>query len=352
MTKFSIIVPVYNVEKYLPKCLDSLVNQTYKNIEIICINDGSTDNSLAILNEYAQKDIRIKIINQENQGVSVARNNGIDNATGDYILFVDADDYIDINTCNIISKHIETVNADVISFQFDVITTNKIIHSYPNLYNDVNNIRFNKINNDEKDIFEILVNIPWKCIWDKAYKKNFLITNKIKFNKNLTHAEDSLFMMDVFLCKPLTILIQDKLYFYKMDNPNSAIHISNNEYVNKSKKYLDTIMEYSTYNIYTNSIKAFFMNDALNILVSKLCKSKLDNKFIEYKSYIKNIISNKRETGLYNFDQSGFYAAKLFVSLNSTFMFCLYKNIIRPIGKYCIVLPYRRIKQIFRGKNV
>lgn len=94
MTKVSIIVPVYNVEKYLKRCLDSLVNQTLKDIEIICVNDGSTDGSLAILNEYVRNDDRIVVINQENSGQSVARNRGIDVAKGEYIGFVDSDDWV------------------------------------------------------------------------------------------------------------------------------------------------------------------------------------------------------------------------------------------------------------------
>ena len=89
MVQVSIIVPVYNVEKYLSKCLESLINQTLKDIEIICVNDGSTDNSLSILKEYANKDSRIKIIDKQNEGVSVARNTGIEVATGEYLMFVD-----------------------------------------------------------------------------------------------------------------------------------------------------------------------------------------------------------------------------------------------------------------------
>lgn len=94
--KVSIIVPVYNVEEYLVKCLDSLVNQTLKEIEIICINDGSTDNSLEILNTYAQKDSRITIIDKKNEGVSAARNTGLNISKGEYIMFVDSDDYLEL----------------------------------------------------------------------------------------------------------------------------------------------------------------------------------------------------------------------------------------------------------------
>lgn len=95
--KVSIIMPVYNVEKYLKKCLNSLINQTLDDIEIICVNDGSTDNSDKILQEFAQKDSRIKILTQSNKGQSVARNLAIENANGEYLGFVDSDDWVDLD---------------------------------------------------------------------------------------------------------------------------------------------------------------------------------------------------------------------------------------------------------------
>lgn len=96
MCKVSIIIPIYNTEKYIKDCLDSVVNQTLDDIEIICINDGSTDNSLKLINDYAKRDKRIKVINQENKGQGTARNIGIKESKGEYIGFVDFDDYIDL----------------------------------------------------------------------------------------------------------------------------------------------------------------------------------------------------------------------------------------------------------------
>ena len=116
MTKISIIVPVYNVEKYLKECLDSLINQTLEDIEIICINDGSTDNSLAILEEYQKKDSRIKVFSQKNQGVSAARNLGIEKATGEYLTFLDSDDRLELNTCEILYKETIAKNSDFLFF--------------------------------------------------------------------------------------------------------------------------------------------------------------------------------------------------------------------------------------------
>lgn len=113
MIKISFIVPVYNVEKYLSECLDSLVRQTYGNIEIIAVNDGSTDKSGEILSEYACNDNRIKVINQSNQGLSVARNVGMRYVTGDYILFVDSDDYIALHSVELLVSKIKSCDSDV-----------------------------------------------------------------------------------------------------------------------------------------------------------------------------------------------------------------------------------------------
>ena len=95
----SIIVPVYNVAPYLPKCLDSLVNQTYRDLEIICVNDGSTDDSLRILREYEARDKRVKVLSRENRGISYSRNDALEMAQGEWTMFVDSDDWIDLNTC-------------------------------------------------------------------------------------------------------------------------------------------------------------------------------------------------------------------------------------------------------------
>ncbi len=112
--KVSIIIPVYKVEKFISQCLDSLINQTLKEIEIICINDGSPDRSIDILNCYSQHDKRIKVINQKNQGSATARNRGIEESKGEYIKFVDADDILDIHACEICYRKAKEVNADIL----------------------------------------------------------------------------------------------------------------------------------------------------------------------------------------------------------------------------------------------
>lgn len=165
--KVSIIVPVYNVEKYISKCLTSLCNQTLKDIEIITINDKSTDSSLDILKQFAKKDARIKIINKtENQKTAKARNNGIDIAQGEYLAFVDGDDYIDLDFCEKLYKTAKQNNADIAKAMVRVM--------------DENSIRQNTFNNDSvekngKFFF-------WGRMWSAIYNREKLINKyQIKF---------------------------------------------------------------------------------------------------------------------------------------------------------------------------
>ena len=126
MEKVSIIIPIYNSDKTIDRCLKSIINQTYRNIEVICINDGSFDNSYKILQNYLKTDSRIKVINQTNKGVSSARNNGIKNSTGKYIMFVDADDYLKDNMIELLVKSIKKDSSDLLICNYDVKCKNYI----------------------------------------------------------------------------------------------------------------------------------------------------------------------------------------------------------------------------------
>ena len=124
--KITVIIPVYNVEKFLRTCLDSVINQTYQNLEIICVNDGSTDSSPEILKEYFEKDDRIIIINKENGGLSSARNAGLDAATGEYVAFLDSDDWISKNFCKELLKSIIKTHSDAAIAQTHYVYENRI----------------------------------------------------------------------------------------------------------------------------------------------------------------------------------------------------------------------------------
>ncbi len=131
----SVIIPVYNTEEYLPRCLDSILNNTYKNLQVICVNDGSVDNSLRILNEYASKDSRVLVIDKENEGVSVARNVGLEYAQGEYISFIDSDDWIHNNYFELLYKESIKNSVDVICCDNEIVNTSNIyIYIYIYIY--------------------------------------------------------------------------------------------------------------------------------------------------------------------------------------------------------------------------
>jgi len=196
MPKVSVIIPVYNVEKYLRQCLDSVVNQTLKDIEIICVNDGSTDNSLTILNEYAAKDKRFIVISQENQGVSVARNNGLDKAVAEYVQFVDADDFIENDCIEKAYKKIVSTKTDIICFGSQDLKNNKV-----KVNDNINFLNYLVIANNsyvtsEEDKTKLI-----HAVWDKLYKKSFLDFNNIRFSPNLKVTEDGVFNLQCLINK-------------------------------------------------------------------------------------------------------------------------------------------------------
>ena len=172
--KLSIIVPVYNTEKYIVNCLDSLVNQNLEEIEIICVNDGSTDRSLEILERYAGEDERIRIITKENDGLGAARNTGIDAAQGKYIGFVDSDDFADPNLFRLLVKAAESADADVaignVYLYYDD-SKKTVPYRDQKFYQTLNRVGVFRA----KDVPEIVENIG---VWDRIYRRQFIENHK------------------------------------------------------------------------------------------------------------------------------------------------------------------------------
>jgi glycosyltransferase involved in cell wall biosynthesis len=184
----SIIVPIYNVEKFLARCLDSLINQTLKGIEIICINDGSTDKSFQKLQEYAQKDNRIVVINQEHQGVSIARNKGLEIAQGEFIGFVDSDDWVDLD-------FYEKLYDSVVRNDCDIAIAG-IIQVHSNKTKKHLEYKKEQCTKDIKEKF-IITDIPKSCyVWNKIYKTKNLKALNIKFPEG-KYFEDMIFTPQV-----------------------------------------------------------------------------------------------------------------------------------------------------------
>ena len=211
MPKISVIIPVYNVEKYLRECLTSVVNQTFKDIEIICINDGSTDSSPAILEEFAQKDIRIKIINQENQGMSCARNAGLEIATGEYISFVDSDDYISTELYADMQKHLP---IELICFNAKVFPMSAKFESLQEYIN----CKFE----GEQPITEKLIPKVNVHLWNKLFKTSIIKENNIKFPEGL-YFEDFPFVVEYLLSINKAEFITNKAYYFYRQQQSSIM---------------------------------------------------------------------------------------------------------------------------------
>jgi hypothetical protein len=213
MLKVSIIVPVYNVERFLERCLDSLVNQTLEDIEIICINDGSTDGSGNILSKYAEKDNRIIVINQKNSGLSEARNNGIERANGEYLGFVDSDDYIDIDYYEKLYNTAKLNNADIACT--GIIRGNDKKQKVLISYNEIEEAT------DINEKFQLVKAPEYSFVWNKIYLKESLCNQKIDFIKGLIY-EDMPFTTDVLIKLGKVVSVPNTYYHYWKNN-NSII---------------------------------------------------------------------------------------------------------------------------------
>lgn len=211
MTKISIIIPVYNVEKYLKDCLNSIINQTFKDIEIICINDGSTDDSLNILLEYANFDKRIKIINQSNFGVSHARNQGIETAQGEYISFVDSDDWVDTNYFENLYDAITRHNADIACST--IIRKRQRHQKYRVHYTKENVYSFLQEKIDA-------CSVPKCCyVWNKLYRTSLVKNHKFK---ERVYFEDVLWTPQILKDSYKLVTIPNTNYYYRA-NKNSIV---------------------------------------------------------------------------------------------------------------------------------
>lgn len=204
--KISIVVPIYNVENYLNKCINSLLEQTYKKIEIILVNDGSTDSSSTICEKYKIYDNRIKIVHKKNGGLSDARNIGIEKSEGDYILFVDSDDYIDKDSCEKFINILKNKTADIITGN-----ARKIQNKISSLI-QYSQSEFSLSMSGEKFLKKELKNgTMHMAVWLNLYKREFLINKNLKFKKGLLH-EDEEFTPRAFL--KATSVISTKILFY------------------------------------------------------------------------------------------------------------------------------------------
>ena len=215
--KISVIVPIYNTERYLSECIDSIIRQTYRNLEIILVDDGSTDKSFTICNNYAMLDERIQVVHQANQGVSAARNNGLSRASGDLISFVDSDDTLDDDMYELLVRVIEEYNADIVHCGYKHIVGEEV-----RLVHDTRKI----IMQDNTEALRCLVggHLFVGSLWNKLYKKELI--DNLRFRTDLKINEDILYNFELFRKAKLSVFIDFAKYNYIAHTNSSACFIT------------------------------------------------------------------------------------------------------------------------------
>lgn len=304
MPKVSIIVPVYNMEKYIEKCLDSLVNQTLNDIEIVVVNDGSSDNSQRIIDKYVKKyPNKVKSYIKTNGGLGSARNYGIKKATSNYIMFVDSDDYIELNMAELLYNKVIMHNSDMaICELFSVNEDYKIIDKFSiSLYNGCkNNLKYILFNN--------------VSVWNRIYKKSIIINNNLEFRSGIWYEDIDFIIKYLTLSKKIEV-VNEPLYNYLIRNgsimnnknlfKNLDIILSFNEiidYLKKKKeikKYYNEVEFLAIYHIYICGLTRI-----ININCNRKDKEKVINEFNNYMSkvfpnfrknkYLKNLDNRKK----------------------------------------------------------
>ena len=235
----SVIIPVYNAEQYLEECLESVLEQTYTNLEIILINDGSTDDSGEICRQYRERDDRIVLIEQENAGVSVARNRGISLASGEYLMFVDADDliapWICENACRCMGS------CDVLMFQFEAFRHGEELKTAP-LSAGTQSTLLSRFAGDDclRSLFGVSRSVPSEIslpsMWAKVYRRSLLNRYQAFCPPDVINGEDMLFNVQTYIQDPRICYLPMAGYFYRY-NPSSAVHRYNPNCLENERRF-------------------------------------------------------------------------------------------------------------------
>lgn len=212
----SIIMPVYNAEKRLTISIKSILNQSYKNLELILINDGSTDASKEICQLFAESDTRVKVINQKNSGVSIARNRGIDESTGTYISFIDSDDFIEENAYEFVMGEFIEKQVDVIMFgmSFDYYNRDKFVESRDM---SIDKPLYIKKQNIEKTFFDLYEKNYLSSVWNKVIKSSIIKENNIRFDKDMAILEDFAYVLEILSYTHDLVALNQVFYRYYND---------------------------------------------------------------------------------------------------------------------------------------
>lgn len=279
--KVSVVVPIYNVEKYLNKCINSIVNQTYKNIEIILVDDGSTDQSGMQCNEWKDKDSRIKVVHKENRGLSSTRNAGMEVATGDYIMFEDSDDWLVSDLIERCVERIQKDKSDVVIFGYKKVDESENIQGTFTFGNEI----FSK---DELAavLYTKIVEMSFGYAWNKLYDFQAIKKSGLKFDGSIIDREDLVFNMQLLTYLNSISYLDYAGYFY-LQRQTSLLHNSNLARLKNISHFCNEMAEIPVGNVESRN-KVYNMNilhylsDCIikNILWNKELKKKEKRKYI------------------------------------------------------------------------
>lgn len=275
----SVIIPVYNVSEYLEICLDSIVNQTYKDLQIIIVNDGSADNSAEIAKGFADRDKRIQLIHQENKGVSVARNNGMKNAKGKYLFFVDADDRITSNAVELLINRIKNDDTDLVCAGYYEVNL-----QFPKglKLNDFTKEQQDTIIN-QSDFQKNLFNGVSGVLWAKLFRREFFENYNLCLNPEINFSEDLLLVIEYSFYVKKVSVISDSIYYYNRLNEFGLSRKLKESNINDLKLTNQKILEFSD-KLKSLDIIEIIKNREINFLIQYL-KQNITN----YQSFRKAI---------------------------------------------------------------
>lgn len=292
MPQISVIVPVYNAESYLKRCIDSIIAQTYKDFELILVDDGSPDKSGAICDKYAIQDQRVTVIHQKNQGVGGARKTGLAYATGEYVIHADPDDWVERDWLNVLYKKAKDEDADM------------VICDYYQEFDKFQIIKKQKPNSFicEELVLDLLNGSLWGPMWNKIIKRSTISNNEIDFDANMSYLEDLFFIVRLLMCNIKVSYIAQSLYHYDYhSNINSIVREANPRHVESMKKFLDfVILNYGgnqrfqeSINMLINRIKrkAFYCGIKNNRMVIDLYSS-INEQFTSQNQHIRGNVVN------------------------------------------------------------
>lgn len=315
----SVIVPIFNVDAYLDRCISSIVKQTYRNLEIILVDDGSPDNSATICDKWAEFDNRIIVIHQKNKGLSGARNSGIDFATGEFMAFVDGDDWLAPTCYEDCINRINITNSDIVAYDIFEVYGNNVVTKNHLTVDDSSYFSF-----DAREKFKAICNL-WPMVWAKLYRSKFIDDNNMRFVDGVLY-EDNPFVLGCWIRNPRVSFLNKNLHYYQMNRPGQ-ISGGGNPRTNDIFKVLKYIQNDFNNNGADKEFLYIIKWSVGNILwlywkTSPECKKKFyKNMKSQYISYLKLL-----RAGIFNFPLGCLLKMILIIMFNEKIFFTLFRG--------------------------